>query len=134
MRVINRPGHNRQEPGDLELPATFLGRPLSLSRVVTDGRGKFAKFLSETRPFDQPHDQKRIGPVLADLVDRHNVRMLQFGRGFCLSTKTRQRCRRSQLAQANHFEGHDPVQGELAGAIDNPHSSASDSFQDFVIH
>src|SRR5438034_8774274 len=97
MRVMDRPGDNRQEPGDPELAAPLPGRPLSLSRVVPDGRGKFAEFLSETRPLDQPHDQKRIGPVLANLVDRHNVRMIQFGRGFCLSTKTRSEEHTSEL-------------------------------------
>ena len=90
--------------------------------------------IGETHTLNEPHHQKRIGLVFAHFINRNDVCMIEFGRSFCFPTKAGQRCRRGQVPNANHFHGHKPVQRALAGSIHNAHPSASDSFQDFIIH
>jgi hypothetical protein len=51
--------------------------------------------------------------VLADLVDRHDVRVVEVGRGFCFSVEALHVLCRGELARQDLLESHEPIQADL---------------------
>ena len=69
----------------------------------------------------------------ADREDRHNVRMLEMGRGLGLVAKTLQMARIERGPLRQHLQRHAPAQRTLNGLVHNAHAAAADFAHDFVI-
>ena len=71
--------------------------------------------------------------VLADLMDGHDVHMLQIGGCFGFRMKPLDVLCGGQLSGQDHLDGHDPVEARLSGFVDHPHSAAGNLFEQFVV-
>ena len=98
---------------------------------------------STTRPFDSGHsssdhpqevlaveelhrDVEQALFVLAEVEDPHGVRVIEPRRGLGLSLEARGEGRVLGVLRVHHLEGHDLVEGELAGLVDLTHRPAAD--------
>src|SRR3954449_4805764 len=69
---------------------------------------------------------------LSDIVNLHNVGMLQAGQLGSFGAQARQVLRLGVVAGQNHLERHGALETELPGSIDDPHAAAADFLNDFV--
>ncbi len=60
-------------------------------------------------------------PVLADLVDRHDVRVVELRDGLGLVLKSQQLAFGGETARLDHLEGDGPVERDLVGFEDDAH-------------
>ena len=69
---------------------------------------------------------------LADLVDLHDVGMVQPGDGRRLDPEARPVIVIGVVAGQDHLEGDHPTQADLPRLVDHPHAAAAQHVQDFV--
>ena len=72
--------------------------------------------------------------MLADLVDGHDVRMVELRGRF--SASMRNRCnvsRRGKLPGQDHLEGDDALEPDLPGLEDNAHAAAGDLLDQLIL-
>lgn len=92
-----------------------------------------AQQRSQRPPLDEIHREITPPVVLADLVDRDNVRVPQMRRRLGLSLEALPLGWSGKLPGQNHFHRHDPVETDLPRAIHHAHPSARDFIKQFVI-
>jgi hypothetical protein len=90
------------------------------------------EFFSQRAARDVFHDKERLAVMLADLEDLHDVGVLQAGHRFRLLTKARLLFGGGVFAAQDHFQGHDPVDPELACLVDPSHAAVAQHAQDLV--
>ena len=66
-----------------------------------------------------------LAVVLADLVDRHDARVVEQGDGLGLVLEPAQLVVVGQDAGLDHLEGDGPVEADLAGLVDDAHAAAA---------
>jgi len=71
--------------------------------------------------------------VQTDFVNRHDVWMAQASRGNRFGAQTQSDVRSAKSSNGQQLHRNEPVQADLAGAIDNAHAAAADFFEQFVI-
>jgi hypothetical protein len=71
--------------------------------------------------------------VLPDLVNRHNVRMVQVGRHLGLAAKACHFARGGQLTGQDHLQSDDAVEALLPRPIDDAHAAAGDLVEQLVV-
>ncbi len=94
--------------------------------------GKLEQPLVEAGSLDQLHAEEMPSLVLADLVDRHDVRVVELGDGLGLILKSQQLGFRGENARLDQLEGDRPIERDLAGFQDNAHSPSPQLAQDFI--
>jgi hypothetical protein len=109
--------------------ATAAIRPGGGAGVV----GEECQALVEAAALDQLHGEEVLPFVLADLVDGHDVEMVQAGRILRLAAKALDLGEGGQLARQDHLERHGPLEASLPGFVDDPHAAAGDFLHQFVI-
>ncbi len=114
--VMDGPGDGRHQP---------RGRA-QVARVTLDVRGQIAAV-------DELHAEIVLALVFADLVDWHDVGMVEVGGGFGFEAKTLEVGGRGQTPGANHLERQHAVQAELPGLVHNAHASLGDHLEQLVI-
>jgi hypothetical protein len=82
---------------------------------------------------DQLHAEEVPTAVLTDLVNGHDVRVVQPGRRFRLQPKTLHLGGRGQLRRQDHLEGDDAVQADLPRPVNHAHPAARDLFLQLVV-
>ena len=102
------------------------------------GRGasvfaKPRKLIAEATPFDQLHAEIMLPLMLADFVDRHDVRMVEVGGRLGLGMEPLDGALGSQLTGQNHLQGHQAMEAHLPRLIDHAHAAAGDLLQQLVI-
>jgi hypothetical protein len=110
VRVMHRAGHRRQQ---LRGPA----RPLRVPRLA--GRVQ----LAEVAALDEFHAEVMLPLVLPNLVDRHDVRMVEVRRGLRLRPKSLHLRGRGEIAGPDHLERHRTLQTDLARQIHHTHAA-----------
>ena len=125
MGMVDGAGHHRYH-----LRRTSVRQPLL---DAPDGKGAALLRLGQARAFDQLHAEEVLAFVFADLVDGHDIRMVEVGSSLGLSIKTPHVRGRSQLTSQDHLESDDAVQAYLPGLVDHAHAAAGDFFQQFII-
>ena len=119
-----------------------LPQPTSvLTNAVTLGVRVFRRLVGTEQL--QHLRQRRASDVLhrivvdaafrAGRVSRHNVGMFQRGGGTCFVVEACQLLAVGQGCQRQHFQGDDPIQRPLPGAVYDSHAAPADLFQDVVI-
>ena len=71
--------------------------------------------------------------VLADLVDRHDVRMIQLRGGLGFRMEPLHFLATGELAGEDQLEGDDAVEADLAGAINRAHAAAGELTKQLVV-
>ena len=72
---------------------------------------------------DEPHGEEVLAVVLADLVDRDDAGVVQQGDGLGLVLEPTQFVTIGQDAGLDHLQGDGPVEADLSGPVDDPHSA-----------
>ena len=106
-------------------PRATVGHQLGGRRAVGRGAGRPAP--RQAAALDQLHAEVVLALVLADLVDRHDVRVI--AACAAASASMRNRCdlgRRGELARQDHLERHRAVEADLPGPVDHAHAAAGD--------
>jgi len=85
----------------------------------------------EVQALQQLHGHERGPVVLPELVDDHDVRVLQARHRPRLAQEARAALR-GGVAQGHDLEGHVPLQAFVAGPIDDAHRPAAEHMQDPV--
>ncbi len=113
VRVVHRAGHLHHQ----------LNKP---TRCI-------AWALRQTPPLDELHAEEVLPLMLADLVDGHDVRVVEVGGVFGLGAEAAQLVGAGQGAVADHLEGHQAAQRQLPRPVDDAHAAARDFPQHLVI-
>ena len=126
VRMVHGPSDCDHQARD-----TFLAHSEVVTRwrrlsVWSGGHCVLVEPLLEAATFDQPHAEVVLAVVFADLVDRHDVGVVQVrGRfGLCLESLD-ERCRR-QHSTDDGLQGHHPVQTDLTRFVHDAHAPAGD--------
>ncbi len=114
VRVVDGPGHDRDQPGS----------PLGVGRQVVGPFGQAAaldQFQAEVQP----------ALVLPHFVNGHDVRVIQIGGQFGLVAKAADLGGRPP--GPDHLEGDEAVEALLAGPVHHSHPTLADHAQQFVV-
>ena len=74
-----------------------------------------------------------LAVVLADFVDRDDIRVIESGGRFGFRVKSLYQGGRGQLAGENHFERDRPIKANLPRAVDHAHPTAVDFLDQFIV-
>ena len=89
--------------------------------------------LLEVPPADQLHREVAPAFMLPDLVDRHDVGMIELGDRLHLVLESPQLVLRRQCSRPDHLERHWPVEADLAGRINDAHTAAAQLAHQLVV-
>ena len=103
------------------------------SRGLARGQGPAADSLGQRFPFDQLHTEVRETRLLADLKDRDDMRMSQFGSGFRFGLKSPEIIRRRKNSANHHLQGDITIQAALMGPVDDPHPATTNFNKIFIV-
>ena len=95
-------------------------------------RQRTGELLREGSALDQFHREVRPPLVLADLVDRHDVRVPQRRRGLDLALESCPLLRAGVAAREEHLQCDRAVRFELSGSEDDTHAAAPENGLDLV--
>jgi hypothetical protein len=138
---LGLPGGRQQHIARLEVA---VHDPLLVDFVDRPGQGfhEGGRFLSAQWPaahplrqaaaIDKLQSHKRPPVLLADLINLHDVRMLQAGHGFRLDPEPRQQLPCGVVGVQHHLDGDQAIQALLPGAVHHAHPAATHFFQDVV--
>ena len=87
----------------------------------------------EISAVDQLHAEVMMAFVLADLVDRHDVRMIQVRRGLRFHPEPLEILGRRESAGPDHLQRQDAVQADLPGLVDDPHTALGEDLEQLVV-
>ena len=82
--------------------------------------------LGQVPSVNELHAEEEHAVLVADLVDRHDVGVVQLAGQLGLAAKPCPLVGRRQRAGEDHLERDDPVQRDLPGLVDNPHPAPGD--------
>ncbi len=102
-------------------------------RPATSARAIAARVLRQRGPLDELHREVLLALVLADLVDRHDVGMVEVGRRLGLGAEPLDVAARGEAAGEDHLERDDPVERRLPRLVDDPHPAPGDLLQQLVV-
>ena len=106
---------------------------MATSRAEARGsRANSSSRRSRLVPFTSFMLKKWLPAALADLVDRHDVRMIELGNGFRLVLKSNQLGFRCEAARLDNLEGDGSVERSLVGFQDHAHPATPQLAQNFV--
>ncbi len=117
-RVIDRPSR----PAPRGLTGSDRADPLDLPQ---DG--------VQSVPPDELHGVVMEAVVLADPIDRNDVRVVQPGRGAGLATEPLQPGRVAEVMEGKRLQSHVPAQRFLDRLVDDPHAAGADAAEQEVV-
>lgn len=91
-----------------------------------------AEQLPEVDAVNKFHEEIKQAVALAELVERDDVRMIEFRKRTGFARETFGKGRAASLRRQD-FQGHDAVQLFLASFIDRAHTALTDKFEDFQL-
>ena len=87
----------------------------------------------EASAVEQSHAEVMVALMLAHLVDRHDVRVVEVGHGLGLDAEPVDIGRAGEPAGQDHLQGHHTVQADLPRLVDDPHPAAGDLLKQLVV-
>ena len=115
MGIIHSAGQRGHQPG---------GGP----GIVPEPAG----LLGQARPFDQLHAEIRPVLVFPDLVDRHNVRVVEVRRQLSLPQEPFALLEAGHRARLDHLERNQSLQSLMPGAVDDTHPAPGNFLDQFI--
>ena len=82
---------------------------------------------------DELHAEVVVAVVLADFVDRHDVRVVEVRGGLGLEPEALQVVGSGEAAGTHHLEREHAVQAHLAGLVDDSHTPLGDDLDQLVV-
>src|SRR2546425_3121586 len=79
------------------------------------------------------HDDERLGSLLADFVNRADVRVVESGSGLRLALETVQSLRISGYLVRQELQGHKAVQLDVLGLVHDAHASAAQLLDNAIV-
>ena len=79
------------------------------------------------------HGDEGLAVLLADVVNRADVGMVQRGRGLRFALKTVERLRIARDIFGQEFQRDEAVQARVLGLVDDAHAAAAELFDDAVV-
>ena len=108
------------------------GQRLDQPRRLAGRLRRAAELPAQAAAVDELQREEGMAVVLADLVDLHDVRVLQRGQCPCLDLKPGHILRGSLRSRRDHFERHDAIQLPLPRLVDLAHASFAEHAQHLV--
>ena len=71
-------------------------------------------------------------PILADIMDNDDIRVLQAGRGISLLPEALQELLITGETLVQHLNGHQPAQQQILRLINHGHAAAAHTFKELV--
>ena len=97
------------------------------------GSRESGKMLRQIAAVDQLHTEEEHAVLIADLVDRHDVRMIEVRGQLGLAAEPGSLRGRRQRARENHLQRHEPLQLEVPGLVNDPHATPGNFLQQEVV-
>ena len=110
-----------------------LGDPAHQRGGLAGRQRAVGQALGEALPLDEAHREVMLALVLADLVDRHDARMVEVGGRLGLGVEPLDVGLVGELAGEDHLERDGPVEAHLPGLEDDAHAAAGDLADDLVV-
>jgi hypothetical protein len=139
-------GHLQQDVGGLQVPVEdaalvrmmhaprHLGQPARGDfLVIRNPQSAIRNPPGEAAALDQFHREVVPALVLADLVDRDDVRVVEAGGRLGLGLEALDVTGRRELAGEDHLQGDGTVEAHLPRPVHDAHAAAGDDFQQFVV-
>ena len=95
--------------------------------------GPLANDLGQRFALDEIHREVILAILNAEIVNRHDVGMLEPGRGLGLLHEPRNELRRCDTAALQNFQRNDSIEALLPGFVDDPDAAAGHFPEDLVI-
>jgi hypothetical protein len=108
------------------------GQDFHQPRRLRSGQRRTLAMLLQAAAVDEFEGKERLSRLFADLIDLHDVGVMQPGNGRSFSAEAVALARPSLGTGADHFEGHDSVQLDLPGLVDDAHAAVTDLLQNLV--
>jgi hypothetical protein len=126
VQVVDRPGRLGDEPGQ---PPPPLRQGLDLGRPGRRGvrQSVVAEAVRQAPAHGQLHGEEELAGVLADVVNAHQVVVLQVGGQRQLAQGA------AAVLRVDQLQGDDLVDVDLAGPVDDALAAAGDLAQQFVV-
>src|SRR5262245_23968494 len=87
----------------------------------------------EVSSFHELHAQEVLAPILPNLINWNDVRMIKLGRRFRLVFEPFDMRLASPLPEKNQFDSDDAIEALLASSKDNTHSAPGNLLHQFVV-
>ena len=87
----------------------------------------------EVPPLDQLHGIERVPLMPPDLVDRHDVRMVETHNRLGLNQESADLRLGGELPGEDHLQRHHPIQADLPRLVNDPHPTAGNLFDEHVV-
>ena len=100
---------------------------------LADGQRAPADQVGERPAVEELHRDERPALVLADLVNRADVRVIQRGSGSRLAREAIERSARERQDIGQELERDVAAKLRVGGAIDHAHPAASELFEDLIV-
>ena len=116
VRMVDGAGHDRDQPRG---GAGIVAEPLGLPR--------------QAAAIHELHAEERPIFVLAHLIDRHDVRVIQVGRELGLAEESLSLRRGRHRPGQDHLQGDEPFQPLVAGLVNDTHATARELLEQFIV-
>ena len=103
------------------------------SSTVSVSSGLPGDAVLERLAIQKLHGDERLAVVLADLVDRADVRMVQRRRGTRFAPEAFQRLRVAGHFLGQELQGHEAAKVGVLGLVDHTHPAAAELLDDAVM-
>jgi hypothetical protein len=87
----------------------------------------------QVSPLDELHAEVRLIVLLADLVDRDDMGVIELGDRLGLVPKAAEIVRAGQGTSPDQFDGHQAIELVLTRPIDNSHATPCDLLEELVL-
>jgi hypothetical protein len=94
--------------------------------------GRAGQLLGQGAAFNELHGEVWSSVRVADVMELHDVGVLQSGHGLGLALKPRPLLWAGESAGEGHLESDEAIEGQVAGLVDDAHAAAADFLQDLV--
>jgi hypothetical protein len=106
--------------GMMDCPGDFRHQFRDLPGVLTGP----VDTLSQVSPFQQLHREIRLIVLHPDVVDRHDVGVVQLGRVLRLNLESADGLGRGEVPREHHLQRHHAPRADLPGLVYDPHPPA----------
>lgn len=110
-----------------------FGNGLDQLRRPASWHGTVASEIGQISTFDEFHREPGQAFVFSHLVNGDDVRVVEAGRRLGFAAKAFDESFVGKLAAEQQFDGDDPIEADLTGAVNAAHAAAGDFSEQLVI-